>query len=69
MTLAARNIVLVIGVVITSLLTLGYLGAGYALLAGPWADAGFAIPRVQQWFGVFWAVTRLAAAVPTRELC
>lgn len=61
MTLAARNIVLVIGVVITSLLTLGYLGAGYALLAGPWADASFAIPRVQQWFGVSWEVTRFAA--------
>lgn len=68
MTLAVRNTILVVGVLVTFIALLAYVVAGWALLFGPYADADHAVPTMQSWFGGRWevgpqgAVYSLAAA-------
>lgn len=61
MTLAARNTILVIGVILTSLALIAFAVAGYALLFGPYADEDLSVPRTQTWFGAQWEVGPLSA--------
>lgn len=61
MTLAARNTILVIGVILTILALLAFAVAGYALLLGPYADEELSVPRTQSWFGAQWEVGPLGA--------
>lgn len=61
MTLAARNTVLIVGAVLTTLALFVYLAVAYLLLYGPLAGETIAVPETQQWFGFSWSVGRLAA--------
>jgi len=61
MTLAARNTIVVIGVILTFLVLVAFAVAGYALLFGPYAGEELPVPRTQTWFGAQWQVGRLSA--------
>lgn len=54
MTLAARNTILVIGVILTFLALVAFAVAGYALLFGPYSDEPLSVPQTQRWFGAEW---------------
>ncbi|MFW5689188.1 MAG: hypothetical protein ACOC1U_06385 [Spirochaetota bacterium] len=56
MTLAARNTILTVGVVLTTALTIGYAVAGWAIFFGPWARVPFEVPEVQRWVSFAWPV-------------
>ncbi len=57
MTLATRNVVLIVGVVLIAAALAVYLVGAYALLYGPLSDQSFAVGEHQSWFGAQWPVT------------
>ncbi len=59
MTLATRNVVLIVGVVLICMLLLAYVAGAYALLFGPFSDARVAAGHSQSWLGVRWPVTEI----------
>jgi hypothetical protein len=61
MTLAVRNTILIIGVVLTATMLLAYALAGYTLLFGAYADDVFRVGEHQSWFGFRWSVRTIAA--------
>ena len=58
MTLAARNAVLVAGLLVSLILLILWAFAGWALLFGPLADAGITVAESHRWLGMQWTVTR-----------
>ncbi len=58
MTLAARNTVLVSGVLVSFLMLVAWAVAGWALVLGPLADAQFAVADIHRWLGMRLTVTR-----------
>ena len=58
MTLAARNTVLIVGLLVSLIVLVAWTVAGWALLFGPLADAEFTVGEMHRWLGMQWAVTR-----------
>jgi hypothetical protein len=57
MTLAARNTIFVLGMILTFTLLLVYAFTGYALLFGRYSSATVSVGGFQSWFGLRWEVS------------